>query len=81
MFLFSHWLIFSVAFKCQTEVLYGEIVSLAMASILPNKHHEQAEDDPLLFLLPTLWYPLFDIAHFICAALNLRTEHGPLHAR
>jgi len=71
----------SVAFKCQTEVLYGEIVSLAMASILPNKHHEQAEDDPLLFLLPTLWYPLFDIAHFICAALNLRTEHGPLHAR
>jgi len=52
-----------------------------MASILPHEHHEQAKDEPLLFLLPTLWYPLFDIAHFICAAINLRTEHGPLHAR
>jgi len=46
-----------------------------------QEHHEQDGDDLLLFHLPTLWYPVFDIAHFACAALQLRAEYGQSFAR
>ena len=40
-----------------------------------------AEEDLLLFHLLTLWFPIFDIAHFVCAAVQLRAEHGHQFAR
>ena len=42
---------------------------------------DAAEEDLLLFHLPTLWFPIFDIAHFVCAAVQLRAEHGHQFAR
>eukprot|EP00092_Neocalanus_flemingeri_P030655 GFUD01033285.1.p1 GENE.GFUD01033285.1~~GFUD01033285.1.p1 ORF type:complete len:299 (+),score=101.70 GFUD01033285.1:70-966(+) len=39
------------------------------------------EEDLLLFHLPVVYYPLFDVAHFVCAALQLRKEHGQQFGR
>jgi len=41
----------------------------------------QSEENLLLFQLPVLCFPLFDVAHFTCAALQLRAEYGQLFAR
>ena len=76
-------------FKCQKGT-DCDFLYLIMSDVGEDHDHggpvgqagdDHAEEDLLLFYVPVVWFPMFDVAHFFCAALQLRKEHGQQFSR